>query len=133
MQFRLTMTWKFHNWYQYVRYQPVILLIWHVVVLSDRDLFVSSHLLFSKSVCCYLILPKLGSFYSHLLFFKSVCTASSIVVECWLRVGEVPGSIPSQGPRHTKDVIKIVVVPLFNNIKKGNTGSFWRIKIGQKM
>ena len=38
----------------------------------------------------------------------------SLVVECWLRVREVPGSIPSQGPRHTKDVIKMVpVVPLF--------------------
>ena len=37
-----------------------------------------------------------------------------LVVECWLRVGEVPGSIPSQGPRHSKDVIKMVpVVPLF--------------------
>ena len=42
-------------------------------------------------------------------------TASSIVVECWHRVGEVPGSIPSQGPRHTKDVIKMVpVVRLFS-------------------
>ena len=28
---------------------------------------------------------------------------------------EVPGSIPSQGPRHTKDVITMVpVVPLFS-------------------
>ena len=26
----------------------------------------------------------------------------SLVVECWLRVREVPGSISSQGPRHTK-------------------------------
>ena len=43
-------------------------------------------------------------------------TASSIVVECWHRVREVPGSIPSQGPHHTKDVIKMVpVVPLFSN------------------
>ena len=33
----------------------------------------------------------------------------SLVVECWLRVREVPGSIPSQGPRHTKDVIKMVI------------------------
>ena len=32
----------------------------------------------------------------------------SLVVECWHRVREVPGSIPSQGPRHTKDV------PLFS-------------------
>ena len=32
-----------------------------------------------------------------------------------------PGSIPRQGPRHTKDVIKMVpVVPLFStNIQKG--------------
>ena len=39
----------------------------------------------------------------------------SLVVESWLRVREVPGSIPSQGPRHTKDVIKMVpVVPWFS-------------------
>ena len=39
----------------------------------------------------------------------------SLVVECWHRVREVPGSIPSQGPRHNKDVIKMVqVVPLFS-------------------
>ena len=38
-----------------------------------------------------------------------------ITVQCQLRVREVPGSIPSQGPRHTKDVIKMVpVVPLFS-------------------
>ena len=37
------------------------------------------------------------------------------MVECWLRVREVPGSIPSQGPRHTKYVIEMVpVVPLFS-------------------
>ena len=39
----------------------------------------------------------------------------SLVVECWHRVREDPGSIPSQGPRHTNDVIKTVpVVPLFS-------------------
>ena len=45
----------------------------------------------------------------------------SLVVECWLHVREVPGSIPIQGPRHTKDVIKMVpVVPcLALNIQKG--------------
>ena len=32
----------------------------------------------------------------------------SLVVECWLWVREVPGSIPSQGPCHIKDVIKMV-------------------------
>ena len=45
---------------------------------------------------------------------------------------EVPGSIPSQGPRHTKDVIKMVpVMPLFSTHLKGKY-SFSRIKIGQK-
>ena len=40
---------------------------------------------------------------------------NSLVVECWLLVLEVPGSIPSQGLRHTKDIIKMVpVVPLFS-------------------
>ena len=39
----------------------------------------------------------------------------SLVVEYCIRVREVLGSIPSQGPRHTKDVIKMVpVVPLFS-------------------
>ena len=58
----------------------------------------------------------------------------SLVAECWHRVREVPGSIPSQGPRHTKDVIKMVpVVPLFGTQhQKGNTASFSRIKIGKK-
>ena len=32
---------------------------------------------------------------------------NSNVVECWHRVREVPGSIPNQGPSHTKDVIKM--------------------------
>ena len=34
----------------------------------------------------------------------------SLVVECWLRVRKVKSLIPSQGPRHTKDVIKMVPV-----------------------
>ena len=39
----------------------------------------------------------------------------SLVVEYWLRVREVKGSIPSQGPRHTKDVMKMIpVVPLYS-------------------
>ena len=34
---------------------------------------------------------------------------------------EVPGSIPSQGARHTKDVIKMVpVVPLFYQLSMGD-------------
>ena len=48
----------------------------------------------------------------------------SLVVECWHRVREVPGSIPSQGPRHTKDVIKMVpVVPLFST--QHWKGKYW--------
>ena len=38
-----------------------------------------------------------------------------LVVVCWHRVLEVPGSIPRQGPRHTKDIIKMEpVVDLFS-------------------
>ena len=48
----------------------------------------------------------------------------SLVVECWLRVREVPGSIPSQAPRHITDVIKIVpVVPLFST--EHSKGKYW--------
>ena len=36
----------------------------------------------------------------------------SLKVECWLQVREVLGSIPRQGLRHTKDVIKMVPVVL---------------------
>ena len=64
-------------------------------------------------------------FYSQRSIFISQITSDlsltnmppldSLVVECWLQVWEVPGSIPSQGPRHTKDVIKMApVVPLFS-------------------
>ena len=54
----------------------------------------------------------------------------SLVVECWLRVREVTGLIPSQGPRHTKDVIKMVpVVPLFGTRHKKE--KYWLfLKIG---
>ena len=49
-------------------------------------------------------------------------TWKHIGIVCLVRVREVPGSIPSQGPRHTKDVIKMVtVVPLFSTEhSKGN-------------
>ena len=49
------------------------------------------------------------------MFNDNRCLLNSLVVECWLRVWEVPGSIPIQRPRHTKDVIKMVpVVPLIS-------------------
>ena len=38
---------------------------------------------------------------------------------CWLRVREVTSSIPSQGPRLTKDIIKMVpVVPSRSTLKR---------------
>ena len=67
------------------------------------------------------------------LTLLTVPPLDSLAVDCWLRVREVPGSIPSQGPRHSKDVIKMVPgVPLFSTEhQKGNTGSFSRIKTGK--
>ena len=48
----------------------------------------------------------------------------SLVVECWRRVLAVPGSILSQGLRPTKDVIKMVpVVPLFST--EHLKGKYW--------
>ena len=48
----------------------------------------------------------------------------SLAVESWHHVREVPDSIPSQGPRHTKDVIKMVpVVPLFST--EHPKGKYW--------
>ena len=48
----------------------------------------------------------------------------SLKEECWHKVQEVPGSIPSQGPRHTKGVIKMVtVVPLFST--EHYKGKYW--------
>ena len=33
---------------------------------------------------------------------KAYRLLDNLVVECWIRVREVPSSIPSQGPRHTQ-------------------------------
>ena len=52
--------------------------------------------------------------YATYIYAMPYRLLDSLVVESWLWVREVPGSTPSQGPRHTKDVIKLVPeVPLF--------------------
>ena len=59
----------------------------------------------------YICTSLMFSLHFHLYTYRLL---DSLMVECWHRVRDVPGSIPSQGPRHTKDVIKMVqVVPLF--------------------
>ena len=52
----------------------------------------------------------------------------SVVVECWHQVREVPGSIPRQGPRHTKDVIKMVPGKIWDrkSFKVGGHWSLWQ-------
>ena len=58
------------------------------------------------------------------LFINNNRLLDSLVVECWLQVREVPGSIPSVKPRHTKDVMKMVpVVPLFST--QHWIGEYW--------
>ena len=43
----------------------------------------------------------------------------SLMVKCWLPVQEVLGLIPSQGPRHTKDVLKMVELSsLYTTLKR---------------
>ena len=58
---------------------------------------------------------------NHSIQYEVYRLLYSPVVECWLRVREVPGLIPSQGPRHTKDFIKMQFPCLALNIEKGNT------------
>ena len=62
-----------------------------------------------------LIVCKQNTSVNILFIINNNRLLDSLVVQCWLRVREVPGSIPSQGLRHTKDVIKMVpVLPLFS-------------------
>ena len=69
-----------------------------------------------KGACIFLSLTSSPALLFLLLetrkvSFKNVYRLlDNLVVECWHRVQEVPGSIPRQGPRHTKDVIKMVPV-----------------------
>ena len=44
----------------------------------------------------------------------TVYTQASFALLQFFRVLEVLGSIPSQGPRHTKDIKMVPVVPLFS-------------------
>ena len=73
----------------------------HFLSWSHIDSFIHLSVLSS-------VFPSICHNYIKLVY----CLLDSLVVECWLRVREVPGSIPSQGPRHTKDVIKMVPVAL---------------------
>jgi len=53
--------------------------------------------------------------YIVLYNIKSNHLFDKLVVKCWLQVRQVSLSIPSQGPCHTKDVIKMEPVdPLFS-------------------
>ena len=68
------------------------------------------------STACISIMCSYKTHLNHCFKYRLL---DSLVVECWHRVREVPGSIPSQGPRHTKDVIKMVpVVPLFSTLSE---------------
>ena len=56
---------------------------------------------------------NLDDFFSGSVFIS--IGLDNLVVEWWLGVQQVPGSIPNHAPRHTKDEIKVVpVVPLFS-------------------
>ena len=74
----------------------------NVIIIIENNQFIE--LLSNKFIFIFLNQELIKRLYRLL---------DSLMVECWLRVRKVPGSIPSQGPRHTEDVIKMVpVVPL---------------------
>ena len=84
---------------------------------SDRTLAVRDEFYYFIFVIIFQRCPfsKRFSWNLRLLHLYQYRLIVSLVVECWLRVREVPGSILCQGQRHTKDVIKMVpVVPLFS-------------------
>ena len=94
----------------FLSYDPTCSSKLYIYVFGKKYVFVYVIFTFPNS-CLYLI-----NFNKRLL--------DSLVVECWQRVPEVPGSIFSQGPRHTKDIIKMVpVVPLFST--QHWKGKFW--------
>ena len=95
------------KWYKVYQFVGECLLLYSLalrtVLLSPLKMFNMSWSSIQQPT--YFLSPF--SSYNHRLL-------DSLLVECWLQGHEVPGSIPSQGPRHTKDVIKMVpVVPLF--------------------
>ena len=81
------------------------------------------HFFYPEDTCCvwlHVVLKRTVSFTQGHSIWVTISKdlihrlLDILVVECWLRVREVPGSIFSQEPRHTKDVIKMfTVVQLF--------------------
>ena len=53
---------------------------------------------------------KAGECYKLVVYDRLL---DSLVVECWHRVLEVPGSIPSQGPHHTRCFKNGTSIPLY--------------------
>ena len=83
--------------------------------LSVEKTSISSCLKLVKSIYLLAHLILIHNFAIYKAFKKNISIEHRLLdslVLAWVR--EVPGSIPSQGPRHTKDVIKMVPkVPLF--------------------
>ena len=104
-----TMHVKSHIYLHFGCFGKSVLTIFRVVYIAvPLHIYTDKYELFSM---CYLTDRDYCSWHDK----RSHSLLDSLVVECWLLVREVPGSIPSQGPRYTKDVIKMVpVVPLFS-------------------
>ena len=94
---------------------------------DSAKLFVFWTLLFSES-CSKRRRPLADNNPETYLVMLPKNRLDSLVVEWWLQVREVPCSNPDTWPRHTIDVIKW----LSTQLKKENTGSFSRIKIGRR-
>ena len=94
---------------------------------DSAKLFVFWTLLFSES-CSKRRRPLADNNPETYLVMLPKNRLDSLVVEWWLQVQEVPCSNPDTWPRHTIDVIKW----LRTQLKKENSGSFSRIKIGRR-
>ena len=115
--------WLFNMWYLSIPslsvgswVKQVILIVLIVLFHQVFQLFPPLHgtNVSSKSSGTRFICNSKTNLLLYTVWYTSLTSKSTLLLKS-LRVREVPGSIPSQGPRHTKDVIKMVpVVPLFS-------------------
>ena len=97
--------------------RTTLYLLWQITNLIEHWIICYQYIKIkfkTNENCCQLTLGTKQTKQSYEAHFNSPFSNNnyrlldSLVVKYWYRVQEVPGSIPSQGPRHTKDVIKMI-------------------------
>ena len=79
--------------------------IWHSCTPRNKTAYMNNKYL---AACIAIYIEVLQIVYLNMKLTLFNHLLDSLVVESWHQAREFPGSIPSQGPRHTKDDIKMV-------------------------